>query len=66
MVVELDHPRAGRTHALGFPVSLSESPARVTRPAPTLGQHTREILSESGYADAEIDALIAEGVVAIE
>jgi formyl-CoA transferase len=38
----------------------------VTRPAPTLGQHTREILSESGYADAEIDALIAEGVVAIE
>lgn len=66
MVVELDHPRAGRTHALGFPVSLSESPARVTRPAPTLGQHTREILAESGYADAEIDALIAEGVVAIE
>jgi len=66
MVVELDHPRAGRTRALGFPISLSDSPARVTRPAPTLGQHTREILAEAGYADEEIEALLAEGVVAIE
>jgi len=66
MVVELEHPRAGRTRALGFPIALSETPARVTRPAPTLGQHTREVLADAGYSDAEIDALIAEGVVAIE
>ena len=66
MVVELDHPLAGHTRALGFPVRLSETPARVTRPAPTLGQHTREILAEAGYADAEIDGLIAEGVLRIE
>jgi crotonobetainyl-CoA:carnitine CoA-transferase CaiB-like acyl-CoA transferase len=66
MVVELDHPQAGRTRALGFPISLSDTPARVTRPAPTLGQHTREILAETGYTDAEIDELIAEGVVRIE
>jgi crotonobetainyl-CoA:carnitine CoA-transferase CaiB-like acyl-CoA transferase len=31
------------------------------RPAPKLGQHTREVLSQAGYAPAEIDALIAEG-----
>jgi crotonobetainyl-CoA:carnitine CoA-transferase CaiB-like acyl-CoA transferase len=66
MVVELDHPQAGHTRALGFPISLSDTPARVTRPAPTLGQHTREILAETGYTDAEIDSLIAEGVVRIE
>jgi crotonobetainyl-CoA:carnitine CoA-transferase CaiB-like acyl-CoA transferase len=31
------------------------------RPAPKLGQHTREVLAEAGYAAEEIDALIAEG-----
>jgi len=32
--------------------------------APVPGQHTREILVESGYGTAEIDALLAQGVVA--
>jgi crotonobetainyl-CoA:carnitine CoA-transferase CaiB-like acyl-CoA transferase len=40
------------------------TPTAVTRPAPLLGQHTREVLSESGYSDAAIDTLIAEGVAA--
>ena len=62
-VVEVDHPRAGRTRALGLPIALSASPARVTRPAPVFGQHTREVLRETGYDDAQIDALAAEGVV---
>jgi crotonobetainyl-CoA:carnitine CoA-transferase CaiB-like acyl-CoA transferase len=34
-----------------------------TRPAPALGQHTREVLAEAGYAPSEIDALIDEGAV---
>jgi crotonobetainyl-CoA:carnitine CoA-transferase CaiB-like acyl-CoA transferase len=41
----------------------AHSPARVTRPAPVFGQHTREVLREAGYDDAQIDALAAEGVV---
>jgi crotonobetainyl-CoA:carnitine CoA-transferase CaiB-like acyl-CoA transferase len=28
-----------------------------------LGEHTREVLAEAGYSDAEIDAFVAEGVV---
>ena len=44
MVVELEHPRAGRTRALGLPVKLSRTPGKVSRPAPLLGQHTREVL----------------------
>jgi crotonobetainyl-CoA:carnitine CoA-transferase CaiB-like acyl-CoA transferase len=36
----------------------------VTRAAPVLGEHTRAVLGECGYSDAEIDAFIAERVVA--
>ncbi len=63
MVVELDHPRAGRTHALGLPIKFSETPGKVVTPAPMLGQHTREVLRDAGYADAEIDALAASGAI---
>ena len=61
MVVELEHPRAGRTRALGLPVKLSRTPGKVTRPAPLLGQHTREVLAEFGFSSSEIEALIATG-----
>ncbi|MGH8735559.1 MAG: CaiB/BaiF CoA transferase family protein, partial [Burkholderiales bacterium] len=64
MVVELDHPRAGRTRALGLPVKLSRTPGKVARPAPTFGQHTREVLAEFGFSVAEIDALYAANAVA--
>jgi crotonobetainyl-CoA:carnitine CoA-transferase CaiB-like acyl-CoA transferase len=63
MVVDLVHPQAGATKALGCPVHFSATPTSVTRPAPVLGEHTREVLAETGYSDAEIDALVAEGVV---
>ncbi|MGH8741189.1 MAG: CaiB/BaiF CoA transferase family protein [Burkholderiales bacterium] len=64
MVVELDHPRAGRTRALGLPIKLSRTPGKVSRPAPTFGQHTREVLAEFGFPAAEIDALYAANAVA--
>jgi crotonobetainyl-CoA:carnitine CoA-transferase CaiB-like acyl-CoA transferase len=61
MVVELEHPRAGRTRALGLPVKLSATPGKVARPAPLLGQHTREVLSEYGFTSREVEDLIREG-----
>jgi crotonobetainyl-CoA:carnitine CoA-transferase CaiB-like acyl-CoA transferase len=63
MVVVLVHPQAGATSALGCPVHFSQTPTRVDRPAPGLREHTREVLAGYGYSAAEIDALIAEGVV---
>jgi crotonobetainyl-CoA:carnitine CoA-transferase CaiB-like acyl-CoA transferase len=63
MVVEVDHPRAGRTRALGMPIKFSDSRADMTRPAPLLGQHGREILEQLGYATAEIEALDRDGAV---
>ena len=62
MIVNLDHPQAGPTKALGCPVHFSRTPTQITRPAPLLGEHTRELLREYDYSDAEIDRLLADGV----
>ena len=63
MVVNLQHPEAGATRALGCPIHFSATPTRITRAAPMLGEHTREVLREFGYGDAEIDRLTAELVI---
>jgi crotonobetainyl-CoA:carnitine CoA-transferase CaiB-like acyl-CoA transferase len=65
MVVELDHPVAGRTHALGVPVKFSATPGNIRCPAPTFGQHTRAVLLEHGFSEAEIVALADGGAVAL-
>jgi len=63
MAVEVDHARAGRTRVLGIPFKLSQTPGAVRRPAPTLGQHTDEILGELGYDTAAIADLRARKIV---
>jgi crotonobetainyl-CoA:carnitine CoA-transferase CaiB-like acyl-CoA transferase len=63
MVVDVEHPQAGTTRALGCPVHFSETPTRIDRHAPMLGEHSRELLREYGYGDGEIDAFAAEGVI---
>ncbi|MDP2015129.1 CaiB/BaiF CoA-transferase family protein [Hydrogenophaga sp.] len=64
MVVEVEHPQAGATRAIGCPIHFSASPDRSSTPAPLLGQHTREVLREFDLPEEEIDALVAEGVIA--
>ncbi len=63
MVVEVEHPRAGRMNALGLPIKFSDTPGAVTRAAPLLGQHTREVLAGLGYSEAQVERLAAEGAV---
>ena len=65
MVVELDHPIAGRVKTIGAPIKFGATPAKVVRPAPVYGQHTREVLAEHGFSAAEIDQLAAERAVVL-
>jgi crotonobetainyl-CoA:carnitine CoA-transferase CaiB-like acyl-CoA transferase len=63
MVVETEHPKAGRVKGIGHPIKFTDTPGEMKRPAPLLGQHTREVLGGLGYSDAEIDALARDGAV---
>ena len=48
MIVETVHPSAGNVKAIGLPMKFSETPGRVTRPAPRFGQDTRDVLTRGG------------------
>jgi formyl-CoA transferase len=48
------HPQAGPMVTPSVPVQFSRTPARIQSPPPTLGEHTRSILSELGYSDGDI------------
>ena len=63
MVTKAPHTKLGPVKTIGAPVKFSATPGGVTRGAPLLGEHTREVLAEYGYCDDEIDALICDGVV---
>lgn len=61
LIQSYEHPRAGRVKVVGPAVGMSATPAAIDRPAPLVGQHTREILAEAGYGADEIEAMIASG-----
>lgn len=58
MVVEFENGQRG----LGIPVKLSLTPGSVHAPAPTLGQHTREVLLALGYSTTQVDDLFERGI----
>jgi crotonobetainyl-CoA:carnitine CoA-transferase CaiB-like acyl-CoA transferase len=64
MVIEFEQPGAGTVRGLGMPVKLSRTPGQVRRGGPSLGEHTEEVLRESGLDDERIAALLASGAVA--
>ena len=64
LVTEVGHSAAGRVETLGIPVKFSETPGGPQFGAPRYGEHTREVLAEHGFSEAEIEALIEGGAVA--
>ena len=64
MITEVEHSTLGMLKTHNTPVNLSRTPARVTKAAPELGEHTNEVLRELlSMTEEEIAALRAEGVV---
>jgi crotonobetainyl-CoA:carnitine CoA-transferase CaiB-like acyl-CoA transferase len=61
---ELPHAAVPGLRLPAFPVSLDGERVVHRSPPPELGAHTREVLTEAGYSDAEIGGLVADGVVA--
>ncbi|HEX4743399.1 MAG TPA: CoA transferase [Candidatus Limnocylindria bacterium] len=61
---ELPHPRLGTVRGLGSPLRLGRTPVRLERAGPLLGEHSREVLAELGYAAEEIERLVRDGCVA--
>ena len=61
---EIEHIDAGRLHYPGPPYRLSATPCSVTRPAPSLGQHTAEILcDELGFAATDLPEMARAGII---
>lgn len=63
MIIEMQHPTAGAVRALGNPLHLSVTPARVDRVPPRLGEHGEEVLAEIGYDSEKVSRLREQGVL---
>ena len=61
--LESSHPQLGRMREPRPPIRFEGTPAAIQRPAPTLGQHTDEVLGELGVGAATLAELRREGVV---
>jgi crotonobetainyl-CoA:carnitine CoA-transferase CaiB-like acyl-CoA transferase len=65
IVVELPDASLGTVPVHNISPRLMDTPGRFRRAAPELGEHTREVLQEAGYSQAEIEELIATSVVCL-
>ncbi|MGB0410123.1 MAG: CaiB/BaiF CoA transferase family protein [Pikeienuella sp.] len=60
---EYEHPVVGRLRQAEPAPRFGATPTSLRYPAPALGEHSREVLTEIGLTDAEIDAMVADGIV---
>jgi formyl-CoA transferase len=64
MLLEVDHPTAGKIRMAGIPVKFSDTPAAVRKPPPLLGQHNEEVLRNwLGMSAAAIEELKKEKII---
>lgn len=64
-MVDIDHPKIGKTRVVGPVAKLSETPATIRSLSPSLGEHTAEVLHDFlGLTTEAIAALRVDGVIA--
>lgn len=62
-LTKTEHPKLGDTRVVSCPIDFKATPADSSRPEPSLGGHTEEVLHQFGYAAAEVQGLRNAGVV---
>lgn len=62
ILVEFEHPVAGKFRTVGMPIEFSRTPGEIRRP-PLVGEHSAEILAELGYTEEEIAHLQGTNIV---
>ena len=65
MILGTEDGSRGQAWQLNLPFKLSDTPSRISRSSPGLGEHTRQILSARGFQAAEIDELVRSGVIGV-
>jgi crotonobetainyl-CoA:carnitine CoA-transferase CaiB-like acyl-CoA transferase len=63
LVTSVTHPTLGEIPQLQPAISLADTPGAIAGPPPLLGQHSVEVLTQIGYSEADIDQLLADGVI---
>jgi len=66
MVVELEHPTAGKVKSIGVPLKFSETQAKPSWAPPLLGEDTLSILREAGLSEDTIQELAKKGVLKMQ
>jgi hypothetical protein len=66
MIEEIELTGLGMMKMAGLPIKFSDTPGTVRRPAPRLGQHTEEVLLETGRSPADIAALASRGAIGLD
>ena len=63
MIKELEHPILGKMKVIGSPTKFSETKIKIETPAPILGEHTEEVLSNIGYSKENIQSYKEKGII---
>ncbi|MBE0626277.1 MAG: CoA transferase [Burkholderiales bacterium] len=63
MIMQVEHPQLGPLRLLAHPVRYDGAVPRLRSLPPAIGEHTRAVLQECGFDGADIERLIAAGVV---
>jgi len=63
ILLDYQHPEAGHLRQVRQPAVFSTTPLSAPAPAPQLGQHTHEVLLQTGYSESEIEQLSLDNAI---